>query len=50
MIELTLRQKIAQTYLQYYQGYDDLPQRLIELNHKGELGNLLFFSDRKSVV
>jgi beta-N-acetylhexosaminidase len=41
---LTLRQKIAQTFLQYYQGYDDLPPRLQELNRKGELGNILFFS------
>ncbi|MBN2618693.1 MAG: hypothetical protein JXR64_10340 [Spirochaetales bacterium] len=42
--EMTLREKIAQTFLQYYQGYDDLPQNLIELNKKNELGNLLFFS------
>ncbi|MEI8092622.1 MAG: glycoside hydrolase family 3 protein [Spirochaetales bacterium] len=41
---LTLRQKIAQTFLQYYQGYEDLPERLLELNRKGELGSLLFFS------
>ncbi len=42
--EMTLREKIAQTFLQYYQGYDDLPENLIELNKKNELGNLLFFS------
>lgn len=41
---MTLREKIAQTFLQYYQGYDDLPENLIELNKKGELGNILFFS------
>jgi len=41
---LTLRQKIAQTFLQYYQGYEDLPEPLIDLNRQGELGNLLFFS------
>lgn len=41
---LTLRQKIAQTFLQYFQGYDDLPDRLLELNRRGELGNVLFFS------
>ena len=41
---LTLRQKIAQTFLQYYQGYSDLPDKLMELNRRGELGNLLFFS------
>jgi len=44
MNRLTLRQKIAQTFLQYYQGYEDLPERLVALNQKGELGNLLFFS------
>ncbi|QEN05366.1 glycoside hydrolase family 3 protein [Thiospirochaeta perfilievii] len=42
--EMTLREKIAQTFLQYYQGYDDLPENLLELNRKNELGNLLFFS------
>ncbi len=42
--EMTLREKIAQTFLQYYQGYDDLPQHLIDLNKKNELGNILFFS------
>ena len=42
--KMTLRQKIAQTYLQYYQGYEDLPKNLVELNKKGELGNLLYFS------
>lgn len=44
MRRLTLRQKIAQTFLQYYQGYEDLPPSLVELNQKGELGNILFFS------
>lgn len=44
MTRLTLRQKIAQTFLQYYQGYDDLPAPLKELNRRGELGNILFFS------
>ena len=44
MTSLTLRQKIAQTFLQYFQGYEDLPPRLMELNRKGELGNLLYFS------
>lgn len=42
--QMTLREKIAQTFLQYYQGYDDLPEKLIALNKKNELGNLLFFS------
>lgn len=44
MTQLTLRQKIAQTFLQYYQGYEDLPESLVELNKKGEVGNILFFS------
>ena len=38
--EMTLREKIAQTFLQYYQGYDDLPENLIELNKKNELVNI----------
>ncbi len=42
--KMTLREKIAQTFLNYYQGYDDLPKHLVDLNKKGELGNLLFFS------
>jgi len=42
--KMTLREKIAQTFLQYYHGYEDLPKHLIELNKKGELGNLIFFS------
>lgn len=42
--KMSLREKIAQTFLQYYQGYDDLPEHLIELNKKNEVGNLLFFS------
>jgi beta-N-acetylhexosaminidase len=44
MNRLTLRQKIAQTFLQYYQGYDDLPPHLVDLNRRGEVGNILFFS------
>lgn len=44
MNRLTLRQKIAQTFLQYYQGYEDLPPYLVEMNRKGEVGNILFFS------
>lgn len=44
ILEMTLREKIAQTFLQYYQGYEDLPENLIELNKKNELGNILFFS------
>ncbi|MGL4346431.1 MAG: glycoside hydrolase family 3 protein [Cellulosilyticaceae bacterium] len=42
--QMTLREKIGQTFLQYYQGYEDLPESLIEANKKGELGGILFFS------
>lgn len=42
--QMTLREKIGQTFLQYYQGYEDLPESLIEMNKKGELGGVLFFS------
>ncbi|GKX28237.1 beta-glucosidase [Vallitalea longa] len=44
LVEMTLKEKIAQMYLQYYQGYDDLPQNLRELNRKNLLGGLIFFS------
>lgn len=42
--QMTLREKIGQTFLQYYQGYEDLPDALIEMNKKGELGGIIFFS------
>lgn len=42
--EMTLREKIGQMYLQYYQGYDDLPVALQEVNKKNELGGVIFFS------
>ncbi|MGL5675011.1 MAG: glycoside hydrolase family 3 protein [Cellulosilyticaceae bacterium] len=42
--QMTLREKIGQTFLQYYQGYEDLPESLIEMNKKGELGGIIFFS------
>lgn len=42
--KMTLKEKIGQMYLQYYQGYDDLPQNLKELNRKNLLGGLIFFS------
>ncbi|MGL6173905.1 MAG: glycoside hydrolase family 3 protein [Cellulosilyticaceae bacterium] len=44
--EMTLREKIAQTFLWYYQGYEDLPEALIEQNKKGELGGIIFFSGK----
>lgn len=42
--QMTLREKIGQTFLQYYQGYEDIPESLIEMNKKGELGGIIFFS------
>lgn len=42
--QMTLKEKIAQMYLQYYKGYDDLPENLKELNRKNMLGGIIFFS------
>lgn len=42
--QMTLREKIGQTFLQYYQGYEDLPESLIEMNKRTELGGIIFFS------
>ncbi|MGL4363383.1 MAG: glycoside hydrolase family 3 protein [Cellulosilyticaceae bacterium] len=42
--QMTLREKIGQTFLQYYQGYDDIPESLIEMNKRTELGGIIFFS------
>lgn len=42
--QMTLREKIGQTFVQYYQGYEDLPEHLIEMNRKNELGGIIFFS------
>lgn len=44
MKTMTLREKIAQMYLQYYSGYEDLTEKLKEMNHKNELGGVIFFS------
>ena len=41
---MTLREKIAQMFLQYYQGYEDLPEHLIKMNKRNELGGIIFFS------
>ena len=42
--QMTLREKIGQTFLQYYQGYEDLPESLIEMNKRTELGGIIFLS------
>ncbi|NLI90586.1 MAG: hypothetical protein GX366_09375 [Epulopiscium sp.] len=42
--EMTLREKIGQTFVQYYQGYSDLPDHLIEMNKRNELGGIIYFS------
>lgn len=44
MGQMTLREKIAQLFLQYYQGYEDMPDRLIDMNKQGEVGGFIFFS------
>lgn len=44
MEHMTLREKIAQLFLQYFQGYEDMPQRLIAMNQKSEVGGFIFFS------
>ena len=41
---MALREKIAQMFLQYYQGYEDLPEHLIKMNKRSELGGIIFFS------
>lgn len=42
--QMTLREKIGQTFVQYYQGYNDLPDHLIEMNKRNELGGIIYFS------
>jgi len=42
--EMTLREKIGQMFLQYYQGYDDVPEKFKKLNRKNELGGFIYFS------
>lgn len=42
--KMTLREKIGQTFVQYYQGYSDLPEHLIEMNKRNELGGIIYFS------
>jgi beta-N-acetylhexosaminidase len=42
--QMTLREKIAQMYLQYFQGYEDMPEAMKLMNQKTELGGFIFFS------
>jgi len=42
--QMTLREKIGQMFLQYYQGYEQMPERFMEMNRKNELGGFIFFS------
>lgn len=44
MGRMTLREKIGQMYLQYFKGYEDLPEKLKETNRNNELGGIIFFS------
>lgn len=42
--QMTLKEKIAQMFLQYYQGYDKMPEKFVEMNRKDQLGGFIFFS------
>ncbi len=42
--KMTLKEKIAQMFLQYYQGYDKMPEKFVEMNRKDQLGGFIFFS------
>jgi beta-N-acetylhexosaminidase len=42
--KMTLKEKIGQMYMQYYQGYDDMPEKFKEMNRKNQLGGFIFFS------
>ncbi len=42
--EMTRKEKIAQMFLQYYQGYDGMPEKFVEMNQKDLLGGFIFFS------
>lgn len=42
--QMTLREKIGQMFLQYYQGYDDIPEKFKEMNRRNELGGFIYFS------
>lgn len=41
---MTLREKIGQMFLQYYQGYEDMPEKFKEMNRRNELGGFIYFS------
>lgn len=42
--QMTLREKIGQMFLQYFQGYDDIPEKFKEMNRQNLLGGFIFFS------
>jgi len=42
--QMSLREKIAQMFLQYYQGYEDIPEKFKEMNRRNELGGFIYFS------
>ncbi len=42
--QMTLKEKIGQMFLQYYQGYEDIPDKFKEMNKKNQLGGFIFFS------
>lgn len=41
---MTLKEKIAQMFMQYFKGYDELPEKFREMNRKNLLGGFIFFS------
>lgn len=42
--QMTLKEKIGQMFLQYFQGYEDMPEKFKEMNRKNQLGGFIFFS------
>lgn len=42
--EMTLEEKCGQLFLQEFKGYEKMPEDLIELNKKNQLGGIIYFS------
>lgn len=42
--QMSLREKVGQMFLQYYQGYEDIPEKFKEMNRRNELGGFIYFS------
>ncbi len=41
---MTLKEKIGQMFMQYFKGYEDIPEKFKEMNRKNLLGGFIFFS------